>query len=147
MGARTGLAGILTAVVVLTACGAEDADPESAREPGASTSGASSPTSPSETPTSSPSETPTPEPGADAPACGDVWRDGARLPRAYKGCNETPGDASTYVKRDVLDCSSGQRMVRYADHFYGVLGGTVHRTESRLSKDRGYGDAVARCRG
>lgn len=142
MGARTAVAATLTALALLAGCGGEEAGPDSARESSAEPSETASPSD-----SASPTESTKPEPGADAPACGEVWREGARLPRAYKGCNETPGDPSTFVRRDVIECSSGQRMARHADHFYGVLGGTIHRTESRLLKDPGYGDAVARCRG
>jgi len=37
-------------------------------------------------------------------------------------------------------------MVRYADRFYGVLGGTVHEVTSPLDHDRDYLAAVRRCR-
>ncbi|HET7194656.1 MAG TPA: hypothetical protein VFI99_06650 [Nocardioides sp.] len=47
---------------------------------------------------------------------------------------------------DTLGCSSGQRMVRYGDHFYAVPGGTINETKSSLEDDRGYRKAVASCR-
>jgi hypothetical protein len=74
--------------------------------------------------------------------CAAVWKDGGDLPRSYDGCNSDEG----FVTADTLGCSSGQRMVRYGDHFYGVPGGTIHETESSLGDDRGYRVAVASCR-
>jgi hypothetical protein len=74
--------------------------------------------------------------------CAAVWQDGGDLPRSYDGCNSDEG----FVAPDTLGCSSGQRMVRYGDHFYGVFGGTIHETESSLGDDRGYRVAVASCR-
>lgn len=74
--------------------------------------------------------------------CSEIWQDGHRIPRVYAGCAE--GD--TYVERDALGCSSGQRMVTYADRFYGVLGGTAHEASQPLDKDREYTAAIRRCR-
>ena len=78
----------------------------------------------------------------DAPDCDAVWKDAGELPRSYRGCNA----GEELVTPDTLGCSSGQRMVRYGDHFYAVLGGTIHETESSLEDDRGYRVAVASCR-
>ncbi|MGH3306380.1 MAG: hypothetical protein ACRDOX_01720 [Nocardioides sp.] len=77
-----------------------------------------------------------------APDCAAIWQDGNELARSYDGCNSDEG----FVATDTLGCSSGQRMVRYGDHFYAVLGGTIHETESPLGDDRGYRGAVASCR-
>jgi hypothetical protein len=115
-------AAVAVALVALTGCG-EDTRGQDAE-------GASSPASPS------------PSASNGAPDCADVWRDGEELPRAYAGCNSDEG----FVAAEKLGCSSGQRMVSYGDHFYAVLGGTIHGTESPLEDDRGYRDAVASCR-
>ena len=88
------------------------------------------------------SQTPSGSAPADAPECSDVWSDGARIPRSYKGCVDESG---SYVERDVLGCSSGQQMVRYGDHFYGMLGGTAYETEQPLDEDRDYRAATRRC--
>jgi len=77
-----------------------------------------------------------------APDCAGVWNGGAELPKAYDGCNSDAG----FVASDKLGCSSGQRMVRYGDHFYAVPGGTIHETKSSLEDDRGYREAVKSCR-
>jgi hypothetical protein len=82
-------------------------------------------------------------PEATGEPCSSVWVDGATLPRGYDGCD----DGGSFVSRDVLECSSGQRMVRFDDHYYAVLGGTISETESVLDEDSGYRDAVASCRG
>lgn len=93
---------------------------------------------PEPTPSSSTSAT------ADGPACETVWQDGAKLPRSYDGCVD---DAGALVPRDALGCSSGQRMVTYADRFYGVLGGTIHEAASSpLADDPDYRAAVRSCR-
>jgi hypothetical protein len=96
----------------------------------------SSPASPSA------SDKPSNKPSKGAPDCTAVWKDNGELPRSYDGCNSDEG----FVASDTLGCSSGQRMVRYGDHFYAVPGGTIHGTESLLEDDRGYRAAVASCR-
>ena len=110
--------------VVLAGCGSDDG--EAGKEPAAASGGGSSaPSAPSGT-----------------PACSEVWVDGSQLPRRYSGCTED----GTLVKPDVLGCESGQRMVRYADRYYAVFGGTVHEASTSLEKDREYRAAVLRCR-
>ena len=111
---------VAVALLALTGCG-EDPGGQKAE-------GTSSPGSPSAS--------------NGAPDCSAIWRDGDELPRSYAGCNSDEG----FVAADKLGCSSGQRMVSYGDHFYAVLGGTIHGTESPLEDDRGYRDAVASCR-
>lgn len=130
----------LFAALVLSACGSETTTESSATDTGSSTSPSAEPsasTSPSVEPSSSPKP---PPPGT--PECSEVWRDGARLPRFYGGCAE--GD--TYVRRDAMACSSGQRLARYADRYYGVLGGTVREAKGDLDDDRDYRASVRRCR-
>jgi hypothetical protein len=112
------------AVLALTGCGEE--------EGGRATDDTSSSASPSASPSTS----------NDAPDCAAVWQDGGELPRSYRGCNSDEG----FMATDTLGCSSGQRMVRYGDHFYAVLGGKIYETESLLEDDRGYRVAVASCR-
>ena len=84
--------------------------------------------------------------GEDAPAgtpeCADIWQEGGDIPRTYRGCADETG---AYVERDVLGCSSGQRMVRYADHFWGVLGGTVNEADGSLDADRDYRESMRNC--
>ena len=116
---RCGAAVALTALA-LAGCGQETTGPE-AQEP-------------------SPSESPSASNGA--PDCAALWHEGGELPRSYDGCNSDEG----FAAKETLGCSSGQRMVMYGDHFYAVLGGTIHETESPLKDDRGYRVAVASCR-
>ncbi len=131
---------LLAAVCLLAACGSEAADPVASDQSTASTSASPSESS-SASPSASESASPSPTPPADAPTCGDVWVDGGDIPRFYTGCME--GDV--YVERDALGCSSGQRLVRYADRFYGVMGGTVHKAAHMLTQDRDYLAAERRC--
>jgi hypothetical protein len=112
---------VAVALLALTGCGEDTAGQEA--------EGASSPASPSAS--------------SGAPDCDAVWRDGNELPRSYSGCNDSD---EGFVAAEKLGCSSGQRMVSYGDHFYAVLGGTIHGTESSLEDDRGYRNAVASCR-
>lgn len=133
------------ATALAGALGACGDDSSTAADPGSSPSpaGSSSPSSPAtESPPESPSESAS-TPPPSGPACGKVWRGGATLPGSYRGCVE----GEQYVERDALGCSSGQRIIRYDEHFYAVPGGRIHETESVLDKDPGYRDAVASCRG
>ena len=118
--AATGCAALAFAVLTLAGCGEDSAGQEAEN------------TSPPASPSAS----------NDAPDCTAVWQEGSKLPRSYGGCNADEGLVAT----DMLECSSGQRMVRYGDHYYAVLGGTIHETESPLQDDRGYRVAVASCR-
>ena len=129
---------LLPCALLLAACGDEPGP--AAADPVDPTPGASDTATPSE-PTEATSE---PEPELpDWPACGEVWAAGAQLPRAYQGCLE----GETAVEADRLSCSSGQHLVRYADRFYAVPGGTIHRTSGPLEKDKGYLGDIASCRG
>lgn len=121
----------LLAAPGMTACGGQTEDAADDANRAASSS---SPSDPAGTSESAP-------PGS--PACADVWAEGAPLPRSYQGCTEETGG---YVKRDVLGCSSGQRMVSYGDLYYGVLGGTIHEASTPLDRDRDYRAAVRSCR-
>ncbi len=67
----------------------------------------------------------------------------ATVPLGYKGCLE--GD--TAVKADNLSCSSGQRIIRYDDRFYGVAGGKIYETSAPLEKDKQYLKMIRTCRG
>jgi hypothetical protein len=122
---RAHLLVLASAALFLTACGSEETRAES--------SGGESSASPSAGGETAP-------PGT--PDCTSVWRDGATLPPGYGGCVE---DAE-FVSRDALGCSSGQRIIRSADHFYAVPGGTVHSSTKPLDRDRKYRAAVYRCR-
>jgi hypothetical protein len=120
-------------LLVLAACGDDTSDPDATEDPSASGS-----------PSASASATPggaTPDP--DAPACDEVWVEGARIPRGYAGCNADEG----YVEADRLSCSSGQVLVRHEDLYFGVVGGKVRVAKSTLDDDAGYRASVAKCRG
>jgi hypothetical protein len=124
-------AGLLLAAVSLTACGEQgDAEPVAS----------ATSSSPDEKRSRDPKSTePVP---ANAPDCSAIWADGTRIPRGYQGC----AAGGAYVKRDSIACSSGQRMVRYADRYYGVIGGTVHEAAEPLLHDRDFRAAVRSCR-
>ena len=118
----------LLATLALAGCGQQDGGgtPEASSSAGGSPSAATGKPAP---------------PGT--PECGEVWKAGAHIPRTYHGCTEEGGG---YVARDVLGCSSGQRMVRYADRFWGVLGGTVNEASAdSLDEDRDYETSMRNC--
>ena len=121
---RPTAAALVVAVLALAGCGDEGSTPRAAD------------------PSSSASPSARPSASNGAPDCADIWKGGGELPRSYDGCNSDGG----FVASDKLGCSSGQRMVRYGDHFYAVPGGTIHETKSLLEDDRGYRNAVASCR-
>lgn len=127
---------VLLVGCALAACGSDDGVVAASDE------------SPSSAPSAEASTSPGPDSGGtnvptDAPACADVWEAGAKLPRTYAGCVEGEG----YAKRDVLECSSGQRIVRYGDEFWAALGGTIKQAETTpLRKDPAYIDFVVDCR-
>lgn len=126
----------------LGGCGTDDSSSVASDDTPAATSSSSSPapTPPSSTSAAAaPSDTPPP----GTPDCAAVWRDGAKIPRAYRGCVDADG---AYVAKDGLGCSSGQTIIRFADRFYGVAGGTVHEATRPLLSDRDYRAAVVRCR-
>ncbi len=134
------LAALVLPLALLSACG-DDSD-SSATDP--ADSGTSSPAvtdSPSTTDPSESSSDATPEP-RDWPACESVWVEGGKIPVRYHGCL----DGTDEVAADNLSCSSGQRIVRYQDRFYGVAGGTIYQTSGPLEKDKQYLKMVRTCR-
>lgn len=139
MGARfTACAGLAAAATLLLGgCGSDDDGTADDTTSPTVTSSESSPTT-----STPPSETTTPAP-AGTPECADVWKAGAQLPRAYKGCAAD----GLLVAPDGLGCSSGQTLVRYDDRFWAVRGGTVLGGDVALTKSKEYKDEVATCRG
>ena len=98
----------------------------------------------SSTPTESPDEPASTSSAPEGtPTCAEIWEDGSKIPRGYQGCTTEAGE---YVKRDALGCSSGQRLIRYDDRYYGVVGGTVHEAAQPLDDDREYRATVRGCR-
>lgn len=124
-------------VALATACGSDSTT--TAQDPSPTTASAS--VSPSGDAGASASASASPVPAG--PACSAVWRTGRTLPRGYDGCL---AHDHTWVVVDGLGCSSGQKLVRYDDHYYAVLGGTIAHAH-HLDSDRDYRAMVARCRG
>lgn len=127
---RTATCAVLAALA-LGACGQQEAEPTEANEESSSESTGS--TGSAATGTEAP---------AGTPDCSEIWQAGSKIPRTYKGCAD---EAGSYVERDVLGCSSGQRMVRYGDRFWGVLGGTVNEAGGSLDEDRDYKKSMRNC--
>lgn len=138
MGHLTGrrlTASALLAVALTALAGCGDGT-EQAQDPAADPS----------TTTSAASTTEESEPATDvpenAPECQEIWSDGSSLPRTYRGCVD---DTGSYVERDAVGCSSGQRLVVFDDRYWGVLGGTVYEASVSLDEDRDYRATTRRC--
>lgn len=137
---RAQVPALLLALSGLAACGSEGSPGTGQAADAPTTDTATTDTATADTATAEPEGEQVP---AGTPRCASVWRDGARIPRDYQGCVED-GDL---VERDVLGCSSGQRLVRHADRFYGVLGGPVQEVAGPLDSSREYTAVVRACRG
>lgn len=104
------------ALLVLAGCGSETASDD---EPGA----AASPTS-------------------ELPTCSSVWVTGEDLPEDYSGCLE---DDET-VKPEIIDCSSGQRIVTFNDEYWAVRGEIIGHAPAGLDDDEPFADVLYSCR-
>lgn len=130
-------------LALAAACGSSDdtaTDPGSGSPSAGSTSPGSMSPSPTEPSPSSSAARPAP---AGWPACGQVWKDGAKLPAHYKGC----ADNGAAVDAHELACESGQAFVLYAEHFWAVRGGVIHHASRKLANSPAYTADVATCRG
>lgn len=131
--------------VLLAGCGGDSES--SATDPGGSDTPSATGTD-TPTATESPSEpddggmTTGPADPPDWPACETIWVSGLTIPVRYRGCLE----GNNAVASDNLACSSGQRIVRYQDRFFGVAGGKVYETSGPLEKDKRYLKMVRVCR-
>jgi hypothetical protein len=111
-------------ILLFPACGE---DPSTTADDTASSAGSSESSSPS----------------SDAPTCDDVWQDGAKLPKPYRGCL----DGDRVDKGHGLPCSSGQHLYSYDDHYYAVEGGVITDTGGPLNKSEKYLADAHRCLG
>jgi hypothetical protein len=89
--------------------------------------------------TSSPSAAGT---GEETMECVDVWIEGADLPRRYQGCLR----AGELVRPEVVECSSGQRIVTFDDQFWALRGYRISYASNGLLGDEKYEDALRGCR-
>ena len=130
----------VTVAAALGACGSDDGSV--AADPTAGT-----------TPTSTPADSSTEDASSDAPdatessapgwpACETVWTEGADLPKGYAGCT----DGGESVSAEIVDCSSGQRIVVYADHYWAVRGHVIGFAPQGLRDDSEYAHDLYSCR-
>lgn len=125
---------LLVASAAFGGCGSDDG-----------ASAAADPTTPASTPSdlaSSPTETAQAAIPAGTPDCADVWSEGAKLPRKYAGCAAD----DVYVERNMIECSSGQRLVRHDDYYYAVLGGPIQAAPPSFADNADYQDVISSCR-
>lgn len=129
----------LVVLLLAAGCGERESDgtaTEAAAEPTSSAAG-----SPSESASESAgSESPAPAP--EPPRCGEVWVDEGALSWDYRGCLR----GERLVKADRETCTNGQVLVRFADRYYGVLGGKV-LDEGDLRTSERYQKALRACHG
>jgi hypothetical protein len=135
------VAGCALGATLLAGCGSDDAAPASSATDPASSDPAPSTTETPTGPASAPTSVATSAPPT-GPDCASVWTAGGTIPRGYQGCVAD----GALVKADKLGCESGQAIIRYADRFYGVAGGTIHEGTSPLIDDSDYAEMVAGCR-
>lgn len=135
---------VLAGVLGLTgACGSSTSGSVVA-DPGTTSTSPSTPssnTSPSKSP-SKPHHSSTGPSSPDWASCSSVWKAGARLPASYPGCNQ----GNTSVAADRLGCSSGQRLVRFDNHWWAAAGGVIHQARD-LKHDQTYIHSAQVCRG
>lgn len=138
MRTRRFLAALALPLALVSACG-EDAAPTAADPAPTSASASATPSDAMEPSKSAVAGTPAP---AGMQPCVAIWKAGSQLPRVYKGCAQE----GELVAPDTLSCSSGQAIVRYDGHFFGVAGGTIYRADN-LNRDDRYLEMVGSCRG
>jgi hypothetical protein len=141
---KFGLIAVATLVVGLAAgCGSDDGSGDGvATESSATPSASESPASETPAPSSSAAE-PSHQTAAPAswPTCGEVWSEGAVLPKPYPGCS-LDGMA---VPAESVHCSMGALLVTYDDTFWGVPGHEISRADGKLEKDPGFQQDRATC--
>lgn len=115
-------AALLLGATLLGACGTEAADEPPASTPAPGGTGAT---------------------GATEPLCSEVWVDGQVLEKPYAGCHDD--DADSWVDAEVMRCSSGQRIVTYADSFYAVPGREIVGVGGPLTEDPDFTQMLATC--
>ena len=124
------IATLATVALLTAACGDDAGDAPSAAD--------------ATTPASS-SETASPTAGSaqvGLPACDEVWVADADLPEKYDGCTK---DGAT-VEPETVDCSSGQRIVLFDDHYWAVRGHVIKHAPEGLSESSAYADVLYSCR-
>ena len=132
----------MLAGVVLAGCGSETDNAADDASSGTSSSSTppSTPASATDTTAASPTAKAAP---AGTRACAEVWRAGARLPKAYSGCES----GGLLGEPDGLGCSSGQMLLRHDDRFWAVRGGEIARSEGPLLDSKVYKRDLETCRG
>lgn len=124
------IASLATVGILGTACGEDTADTSS-------TSG--------DTSAAAGTEGASPDGGSPAdtfPACSDVWVADADLPKRYDGCNL---DGSV-VEPEVVECSSGQRLVIFDDQYWALRGHVIKHAPEGLAESKAYADVLYSCR-
>lgn len=137
-------AAVIACCLALTGCGGDDTSGE-ADEPATAPSSPTSAPATTETPTPSPTETAetTTSPPPGLPDCSEVWVEGRRIPKPYRGCLEGDGR----VSKDLHPCSMGFSLAQYGKRFYGVPGRPAARATPDRNHDQTYLGLLATCTG
>lgn len=129
--------------LLLSGCGSDDPAGDAAER----TSAPSSPTeatTPAETATtSSPPAELTTSAAPALPDCSEVWVEGKRIPKPYRGCLEDDGR----VSKSLHGCSMGASLAQYGKRFYGIPGRPAVRATPDRNHDQTYLDLLATCTG
>ncbi|MEI2714810.1 MAG: hypothetical protein V9G04_16340 [Nocardioides sp.] len=128
---------VAVALVALGLVGCGDSG-DSATDPETPTSPATSATTTETEPTDSESpQTPT------EPLCSDVVVAGEMLPEEYAGCYDDA--ASTWLKAQSRQCSSGQGLTVLGPKAYAVEGQPIVVTKKPLAKNKAFLALVEKC--
>lgn len=128
---------LLVASAALGGCGSDDGSSAAADPTAPPSSSSTSPDLESSPPEAAQTAIP-----AGTPDCDDVWSEGAKLPRTYAGCAAD----DVFVERNMIECSSGQRIVRHDDFYYAVLGGPIQAAPPSFADNDDYQDVLSSCR-
>lgn len=82
------------------------------------------------------------EAATDLPECDSVWQQGALLPEKYRGCLLDDEE----VTPEVVDCSSGQRVMLYDNKYWAVEGHKIQYAPEGLDNSAAYAEMLYGCR-
>lgn len=131
--------------LLLSGCGGDDSTGD-ADEPATASSSPTDAATTTEAGTATASPPPAEPTTSAAPAlpdCAEVWVEGKRIPKPYRGCLEDDGRVSKSLK----GCSMGASLAQYGKRFYGIPGRPVVRATPDRNHDQTYLDLLATCTG
>ncbi|MFC5727916.1 MULTISPECIES: hypothetical protein [Nocardioides] len=134
-------AAVLASSLALSGCGGDTTGEAGGPTASSSTPSSSAGTDTPTAATSSPAETTSAAPAL--PDCAEVWVEGKRIPKPYRGCLEDDGR----VSKSLHGCSMGASLAQYGKRFYGIPGRPAVRATPDRNHDQTYLDLLATCTG